>query len=377
MQRYVYDLTEDGPDTAASLGDKGAGLAEMTRMGLPVPPGFTVTTEACRVFLATGEPPVELAGQMAENLAVLEQRVGKRLGQVNNPLLLSVRPGAGSSTPGGMETVLDVGLNDLSVLGLGVAPGNERFAWDSYRRLVRMFGSTVMGVDDSLFEEVILRIERHHAVADEGRLDAVDLIRLVETFKDLIAERTGGEFPQDPAEQLRLAVVAAFASWNGERARLHRRRGHLLDPGIAVSVQSMVFGNLGPDSGSGVAFTRDPATGRRGVYGRYLPNAQGEDVVDGIRDTVPLGRLAELAPGAYARLHDCMERLEDRYDDRCDIEFTVERGTLWMLQTDVGKRRPQGASAPLTSPSTEASASAQEGRSSEPAGRKPPPTIGR
>lgn len=366
MQRYVYDFAEGGPHTAALLGDKGAGLAEMTRMGLPVPPGFTVTTEACRVFLATGEPPAELAGQMADHLADLERNVGKRLGRVSDPLLLSVRTGAGSSTPGMAETVLDVGLNDLSVLGLGVAPGSERFAWDSYRRLVQMFGSTVMGVDTSLFEEVVLRVERQHAVADDGRLDVVDLIRLVQTFKDLIAERTGEEFPQDPAEQLRRAVLAAFASWKAERARPHgrrhrRRRGHLPDPGVAVSVQSMVFGNLGPDSGCGVASTRDPATGRRGMYGSYLPNAQGDDVVAGMRDTVPLGRLAELAPGAHARLRDCMERLEDRYDDRCDIEFTVERGTLWMLQAHVGKRPPQDVQAPLTGPPAEANPSTAEG----------------
>ncbi|WP_031077889.1 pyruvate, phosphate dikinase [Streptomyces sp. NRRL S-118] len=343
-QKYVYDFTEGGRDMADLLGGKGANLAEMARMGLPVPPGFTVTTEACRVFLETGEPPPELERQVGERLAALERAAGRRLGQVDDPLLLSVRSGARFSMPGMMETILDIGLNDLSVLGLGKNPERERFAWDSYRRLVQMFGSTVMGVDSARFESVLAGIKKQHHVADDTRLDTCDLIRLVETYQDLILEETGEEFPQDPAEQLRRAVLAVFTSWNGERARIYRRREHIPDDlGTAVNIQTMVFGNLGPDSGSGVAFTRDPATGQPGVYGDYLPNAQGEDVVAGIRNTVPLQQLENLDPASFIRLRDCMQRLEAHYRDLCDIEFTIERGTLWMLQTRVGKRTSQAA----------------------------------
>ncbi|MGW0748173.1 pyruvate, phosphate dikinase [Streptomyces sp. NPDC002587] len=344
MTIYVYEFSEGSREMAGLLGGKGANLAEMARMGLPVPPGFTVTTEACRAFLAAGAPPPDLEGQISRHLAALERAAGKRLGQVDDPLLLSVRPGARYPMPGMMDTILDIGLNDLAVLGLGKTPGRERFAWDSYRRLVQMFGSAVMGVDSSLFETVIDRLERQHRAADDSRLDTVDLIRLVEAFKDLIAERTGEEFPQDPSEQLRRAVLAVFASWNSERARIHRRREHIPDDlGTAVSIQTMVFGNLGPDSGSGVAFTRDPSTGRPGVCGDYLPNAQGEDVVAGIRAAVPLRRLADLDPGSYKELRAHMGRLEARYRDMCHIEFTVERGKLWMLQTRVGRRTARAA----------------------------------
>jgi pyruvate,orthophosphate dikinase len=340
----VYDFADGGRGMADLLGGKGANLAEMARMGLPVPPGFTVTTEACRAFLATGEPPAELERQVGEHLAALERTAGRRLGQVDDPLLLSVRSGARFSMPGMMETVLDIGLNDLSVLGLGKTPETERFAWDSYRRLVQMFGSTVMGVDGAAFEEVLAGVKKQHHAADDTRLDTSDLMRVVETYKDLILAEAGEEFPQDPAEQLRRAILAVFTSWNGERARLYRRREHIPDDlGTAVTVQTMVFGNLGPDSGSGVAFTRDPATGRPGMYGDYLPNAQGEDVVAGIRNTVPLQDLASLDPVSFDRLRDCMRQLETHYRDLCDIEFTIERGELFMLQTRVGKRTSQAA----------------------------------
>ncbi|MCM1973000.1 pyruvate, phosphate dikinase [Streptomyces sp. G1] len=344
MGSYVYDFTEGGRDMADLLGGKGANLAEMARLGLPVPPGFTVTTEACQVFLATGEPPEDLDRQVGEHMAELERTAGKRLGQVDDPLLVSVRSGARFSMPGMMETILDIGLNDLSVLGLGKEPERERFAWDSYRRLVQMFGSTVMGVDGSLFEDVLRRVKEQHRVTDDSRLDTCDLIRIVEMFKDLVLERSGREFPQDPAEQLRQAILAVFQSWNGERARLYRRREHIADDlGTAVNIQQMVFGNLGPDSGSGVAFTRDPATGSPGLYGDYLPNAQGEDVVSGVRNTVPLQELATLDPGSFDQLRGYMETLETHYRDLCDIEFTIEHGTLWMLQTRVGKRTAQAA----------------------------------
>ncbi|WP_405996890.1 pyruvate, phosphate dikinase [Streptomyces sp. NBC_00829] len=344
MARYVYAFTEGGREMADLLGGKGANLAEMVRMGLPVPPGFTVTTEACRAYLESGEPPQELGQQVAQHLRALERAVGRELGQVDDPLLLSVRSGARFSMPGMMDTILDIGLNDYSVLGLAKGPGRERFAWDSYRRLVQMFGSTVMGVDAGLFEQALAAIKKQHRAADDTELDTCDLIRLVETCKDIIAEATGEEFPQEPAEQLERAVLAVFESWNTERARLYRRREHIPDDlGTAVTIQTMVFGNSGSDSGSGVAFTRDPATGSRGVYGDYLPNAQGEDVVAGIRNAVPLQELERLDPRSFAELRDHMHRLEAHYRDLCDIEFTVERGRLWMLQTRVGKRTAQAA----------------------------------
>ncbi|WP_371101818.1 pyruvate, phosphate dikinase [Streptomyces sp. PU_AKi4] len=344
MVRYVYDFTEGGRDMADLLGGKGSNLAEMTRLGLPVPPGFTLTTEACRAFLATGSEPAGLWEEVSAHLSALEASAGRSLGQPDDPLLLSVRSGAKFSMPGMMETILDIGLNDDSVLGLAKASGSERFAWDSYRRLVQMFGSTVMGVDSSSFERSLALMKDLRGVRDDVHLTASDLAELVETYKDLIHLETGDRFPQSPAEQLRRAVLAVFESWNGERARLYRRREHIADDlGTAVTVQRMVFGNLGADSGSGVAFTRDPATGRPGPYGDYLSDAQGEDVVAGIRNTVPLSELARLAPGAYARLRAHMETLERHYRDLCDIEFTIERGTLWMLQTRVGKRTAEAA----------------------------------
>ncbi|WP_107098513.1 PEP/pyruvate-binding domain-containing protein [Streptomyces hirsutus] len=344
MVHYVYAFTEGGRDMAGLLGGKGANLAEMTSLGLPVPPGFTVTTEACRSFLTTGSEPAGLAREISDHLAMLEQVAGRRLGQPDDPLLLSVRSGARFSMPGMMETILDIGLNDDSVLGLAKSSGNERFAWDSYRRLVQMFGSTVMGVDSALFESTMARLKQARGAVDDLGLDAADLAGLVEAYKELIRRETGESFPRSPAEQLRRAVLAVFRSWNVERARVYRRREHIPDGlGTAVNVQTMVFGNLGPDSGSGVAFTRDPATGRSGLYGDYLPNAQGEDVVAGIRNTVPLDELGRLDPDAFTRLRDHMATLEAHYRDLCDIEFTIERGRLWMLQTRVGKRTAEAA----------------------------------
>jgi pyruvate,orthophosphate dikinase len=270
MVRYVYDFAEGGRGMAALLGGKGSNLAEMTRLGLPVPPGFVITTDACRVFLATGEAPEGLAGEVSRHLAAVEESAGRRLGREDDPLLLSVRSGARFSMPGMMETVLDVGLNDRSVHGLARVSGSDRFAWDSYRRLLQMFGATVMGVPAARFAKALDALKRRRGAADDLGLDAGDLEALTGDFKALIRRETGEEFPQDPAEQLRRAILAVFSSWNGERARLYRRREHIPDDlGTAVTVQRMVFGNLGPDSGSGVAFTRDPATGRRGVYGDY------------------------------------------------------------------------------------------------------------
>ncbi|MFH9861154.1 pyruvate, phosphate dikinase [Streptomyces sp. NPDC017202] len=344
MARYVYDFTEGGRDMAGLLGGKGANLAEMTRLGLPVPPGFTITTEACRAFLDSGGEPAGMWEEVSAHLSAVEAAAGRLLGGPDDPLLLSVRSGARFSMPGMMETILDIGLDDESVLGLAKVSGSERFAWDSYRRLVQMFGSTVMGVDTAHFERAIASLKDVRGVRDDVHLDAGDLTQLVETYKNIIHRETGEDFPQSPAEQLRRAILAVFESWNGERARVYRRREHIADDlGTAVNVQRMVFGNLGPDSGSGVAFTRDPATGRPGLYGDYLSNAQGEDVVAGIRNTVPLDELGRLNPDAFARLRDHMETLERHYRDLCDIEFTVERGTLWMLQTRVGKRTAEAA----------------------------------
>ncbi len=344
MVRYVYDFTDGGRELASLLGGKGANLAEMTRLGLPVPPGFTLTTEACRAYLETGAEPAGLAREVSAHMTGLEKGAGRRLGQRDDPLLVSVRSGARFSMPGMMETILDVGLNDDSVAGLAKASGSARFAWDSYRRLVQMFGSTVMGVDASFFEASLERLKELRGVPDDVHLGAADLSGLVETYKELIHRETGEDFPQSPAHQLQRAVLAVFASWNSERARLYRRHEHIPDDlGTAVNVQRMVFGNLGPDSGSGVAFTRDPATGRRGLYGDYLPDAQGEDVVAGIRNTVPLGELEHLDPHSYGQLREHTRTLEQNYRDLCDIEFTIERGKLWMLQTRVGKRTAEAA----------------------------------
>ncbi|GAA1910103.1 pyruvate, phosphate dikinase [Streptomyces sodiiphilus] len=344
MPKYVYDFAEGGREMAGLLGGKGANLAEMTRMGLPVPPGFTVTTEACRAFLAVGTEPDGLREEVAEHLARLEQATGRRLGRPEDPLLVSVRSGGRFSMPGMMDTVLDIGLNDESVLGLARISGQERFAWDSYRRLIQMFGRTVMGVDGEQFEDALAKAKAASGAVLDTELGTDGLRRLVESYKQLIRTETGEEFPQDPVEQLHRSIGAVFSSWNGERARVYRKREHISESlGTAVNVQTMVFGNLGSDSGTGVAFTRDPATGQPGVYGDYLSNAQGEDVVAGIRNTVPLQDLERIDPASYRRLGECVRLLEDRYRDLCDVEFTIERGKLWMLQTRVGKRTAEAA----------------------------------
>ncbi|WP_433448403.1 pyruvate, phosphate dikinase [Streptomyces sp. CA-142005] len=341
---YVYAFAEGSREMAGLLGGKGAGLAEMTRLGLPVPPGFTVTTEACKVYLATGEEPPELGVEEARALAALEGAMGRTLGAADDPLLVSVRSGARFSMPGMMETILDIGLNDQSVTGLAKASGRERFACDSYRRLVQMFGRIVMGVDGDLFEQAIAAHKAQRGTRDDHDLDAGELALITEEFKAIIRRETGEDFPQNPVEQLQRAIRAVFDSWNGERARLYRRREHIPDDlGTAVNVQAMVFGNLGPDSGTGVAFTRDPATGARGMYGDYLPDAQGEDVVSGVRDAVPLSELKILDPRSYVELGDHLRTLENRYRDLCDVEFTVERGRLWILQTRVGKRTAEAS----------------------------------
>jgi pyruvate, orthophosphate dikinase len=338
-QKFVYDFTEGNRDLKDLLGGKGANLAEMTNLGLPVPPGFTITTEACKVYLDSGEEPAALRDEVSAHLDALEQTMGKKLGQADDPLLVSVRSGAKFSMPGMMDTVLNIGLSDASVSGLAQQAGDERFAWDSYRRLIQMFGKTVLGVDGDLFEEALEEAKAAKKVTVDTDLDAADLKKLVKQFKKIVSRDAGRDFPQDPREQMDLAIRSVFESWNTDRAKLYRRQERIPgDLGTAVNICSMVFGNLGPDSGTGVAFTRDPASGHQGVYGDYLQNAQGEDVVAGIRNTVPLAELESIDKKSYDQLMQIMETLETHYKDLCDIEFTIERGQLWMLQTRVGKR---------------------------------------
>nr|WP_246567171.1 pyruvate, phosphate dikinase [Streptomyces flaveus] len=337
--KFVYDFTEGNKDLKDLLGGKGANLAEMTNLGLPVPPGFTITTEACKTYLDSGEEPAALRDEVSAHLDALEEAMGKKLGQADNPLLVSVRSGAKFSMPGMMDTVLNIGLSDKSVQGLAQQAGDERFAWDSYRRLIQMFGKTVLGVEGELFEDALEAAKTAKKVTVDTELEAADLKKLVTKFKKIVKTEAGRDFPQDPREQMDLAIHAVFDSWNTDRAKLYRRQERIPhDLGTAVNVCSMVFGNLGPDSGTGVAFTRDPASGHQGVYGDYLQNAQGEDVVAGIRNTVPLADLEKIDKKSYDQLMQIMSTLENHYKDLCDIEFTIERGQLWMLQTRVGKR---------------------------------------
>ncbi len=339
MPKLVYDFTEGNKDLKDLLGGKGANLAEMTNLGLPVPPGFIITTDACRHFLQNGSVPPGLAAEVSAHLQQLEGNMGRRLGDHADPLLVSVRSGAKFSMPGMMETVLNIGLSDESVHGLAKQAGSERFAWDSYRRLIQMFGKTVLGIEGGDFEQAIEKAKKAKGTKNDLDLDAGDLRALVDSFKQIVRGHTGKDFPQDPREQMDLAVEAVFNSWNADRAILYRRQERIpADLGTAVNIVAMVFGNLGMDSGTGVAFTRDPGSGQQGVYGDYLQNAQGEDVVAGIRNTVPLQDLEQIDAQCYGELMQIMQTLETHYKDLCDIEFTIERGKLWMLQTRVGKR---------------------------------------
>ena len=342
--RYVFDFSEGSMEMKDLLGGKGANLAEMTRMGLPVPPGFTISTDACRHYLEHGESPQVLGDQVRAALERLQNLTGRKLGSPTEPLLVSVRSGAKFSMPGMMETVLDIGLNDDTVTAVAQLAGDEHFAWDSYRRLIQMFGRTVLGIDAELFEEVLAAAVVSSGVGADVDLPVPVLQDLVAQYRAIVTDQTGSDFPQDPQRQLLMAIVAVFESWNTDRARLYRRQERIPhDLGTAVNVQMMVFGNAGPGSGTGVAFTRDPATGARGVYGDYLGDAQGEDVVAGIRNTLPLSALQELDPASYDELLAIMSQLEEHYRDLCDIEFTIQQGTLWMLQTRVGKRTAAAA----------------------------------
>ena len=344
MVKYVYDFSEGDKSMKDLLGGKGANLAEMTKLGLPVPPGFTITTEACRAYLKESTVPESLATEVTRALRGVEDQMGRHLGDPTDPLLVSVRSGAKFSMPGMMETVLNIGLNDESVLGLAAVSGNERFAWDSYRRLIQMFGKTVLDIDGDLFSDALDALKAERGVKGDTELTAEDLKGLVDTFKGIVKEQTGADFPQDPRTQMDMGIEAVFRSWNTERARIYRRRERIPhDLGTAVNICTMVFGNMGENSGTGVCFTRDPSSGHSGVYGDYLENAQGEDVVAGIRNTLALSDLERINKPVYDELRAIMRKLETHYRDMCDIEFTIERGKLWMLQTRVGKRTAAAA----------------------------------
>ena len=344
MPKYVYMFSEGDKDQKDLLGGKGANLAEMTRLGLPVPPGFTITTDACRAYLHDGAVPPELAVQVTTALRRVEEDLGRQLGDAEDPLLVSVRSGAKFSMPGMMETVLNIGLNDQSVEGLAKASGDERFAWDSYRRLIQMFGKTVLDIEGEFFSSALDAKKLEKGVKLDYELSVDALKELVDQYKQIVKEHAGIDFPQDPRTQLDMASEAVFRSWNTERAHIYRRREKIPhDLGTAVNVCTMVFGNMGETSGTGVCFTRDPSTGHSGVYGDYLVNAQGEDVVAGIRNTLSLADLKNIDPESYRELRAAMRKLETHYRDLCDIEFTIERGKLWLLQTRVGKRTAAAA----------------------------------
>jgi pyruvate, orthophosphate dikinase len=343
--RYVFDFDEDSGGGRELLGGKGIGLAEMTQLGLPVPAGFTVTTDACRAYMAAGGGvPDGLDDEIAERVAALEGRTGKRFGDPGEPLLVSVRSGAAVSMPGMMDTILNLGLNDVAVEGLAASTGNARFAYDSYRRLVQMYGEVVDGVDGHRFEQALTDLKAERGVSQDVELSADDLRVLVETYKGIYEEATGSPFPQDAVEQLGRAYRAVFDSWESPRAQVYRRTYDIADDlGTAVNVVQMVFGNRGETSGTGVCFTRDPSTGERLLYGEFLANAQGEDVVAGIRTPEPIERMRERLPEAFEQLVDTLARLEAHYRDLQDVEFTVEEGRLYLLQTRTGKRTAAAA----------------------------------
>ena len=343
--RYVFDFDEDSAGGRELLGGKGVGLAEMTQLGVPVPAGFTITTDACRAYMAAGGGvPDGLDDEVDTHIAALEELTGKRFGDESNPLLVSVRSGAAISMPGMMDTILNLGLNDVAATGLGASTGNPRFALDSYRRLIQMYGEVVDGIDGHRFEQALADLKAARAVSQDVDLTADDLGELVDTFNAIYEEATGERFPQDAREQLRRAYRAVFDSWNAPRAQVYRRTYDIADDlGTAVNIVQMVFGNRGEHSGTGVCFTRDPATGERRLFGEFLSNAQGEDVVAGIRTPEPIERMPERMPEAFDQLLETLELLETHYRDMQDIEFTVEEGTLYLLQTRTGKRTAAAA----------------------------------
>ncbi|MCA1702059.1 MAG: pyruvate, phosphate dikinase [Actinobacteria bacterium] len=333
MPRWIYDFDEGDSSNVELLGGKGANLAAMTAIGLPVPAGFTITTEAWRDFRDAGSVPEGLCDEVDRHLSRLASVMGRSFGDPNDPLLVSVRSGSPRSMPGMMNTILNVGLTDATVKGLAAQTGDHAFAWDCYRRLIEMFSDTVKSIPRSTLDEVA-RVPRHH-----GHLKRTEEERRVRRLQEAIAEATGEPFPQDPSEQLRLAIEAVFRSWDSDRARHYRRMNAIPDDlGTAVTIQAMVFGNRGEGSGTGVVFTRNPLTGARSPFGDFLPDAQGEDVVAGICDPLPLLEMAQRHPNAWQELQRHMSVLESHFRDMCDIEFTLERERLWLLQCRVGKR---------------------------------------
>ena len=345
MAKYVYEFSEGNGSMRELLGGKGANLAEMSNLGMPVPQGFTVTTEACTQYYNDGRAiNADIQAEIMEHLAKLEEKTGKKFGDPSNPLLVSVRSGARASMPGMMDTILNLGLNDIAVEGFAKKTGNPRFAYDSYRRFIQMFSDVVMELSKKRFEEIIDAKKAEKGVKLDTELDADDLKDLVVRFKQFYKDEKGEEFPQEPKEQLMEAVKAVFRSWDNPRANVYRRMNEIpYDWGTAVNVQSMVFGNSGDNSGTGVAFTRNPATGEKALFGEYLINAQGEDVVAGVRTPSPISKLQEEMPHVYEQFADIANRLEQHYKDMQDMEFTIEDGKLYMLQTRNGKRTAAAA----------------------------------
>jgi pyruvate,orthophosphate dikinase len=344
-KKYVYLFEEGNSDMKALLGGKGANLAEMTRIQLPVPPGFTITTEACREYITLGkEYPEGMLEQVLDAIKWLEEKTGKVFGDKETPLLVSVRSGAPISMPGMMDTILNLGLNDESVLGLAEQTGNDRFAYDCYRRFIQMFSNVVLGIEHSTFDEVVEKYKRKLSIIFDHDLPASELMSIIAEYKTIVLQKTGMVFPQDVREQLKMSIRAVFDSWNNQRAIVYRRMNKISDDlGTAVNIQSMAFGNMGQDSGTGVAFTRNPSTGEKELYGEFLVNAQGEDVVAGIRTPMPITMLKEKLPGVYDQFINTCNILEKHYRDLQDIEFTVEKGRLFMLQTRNGKRTAKAA----------------------------------
>jgi pyruvate,orthophosphate dikinase len=345
IERFVYDFAEPSDGGRELLGGKGIGLAEMTQMGVPVPAGFTITTDACRAYMANGKAlPDGLGAEIDTHLRALEETTGKRFGDAEDPLLVSVRSGAAISMPGMMDTILNLGLNDEAVDGLARVTANPRFARDSYRRLIQMYGEVVEGIPAPRFEEALTRLKRDRGVKNDTELDESDLTDLIGVYRSIFEEETGRRFPQDAREQLTRAVQAVFDSWDSPRAQVYRRTYDISDDlGTAVNVVQMVFGNKGDESGTGVAFTRDPSTGEQGLYGEFLANAQGEDVVAGIRTPEPLANMEHKLPTAFRQLLETMRRLEQHYRDMQDVEFTVEDNELYLLQTRAAKRTAAAA----------------------------------
>ncbi|MCM8806476.1 MAG: pyruvate, phosphate dikinase, partial [Candidatus Omnitrophica bacterium] len=348
-KKYIYFFGEGKAEGTGEmkdlLGGKGAGLAEMTNAGIPVPPGFTITTEVCRYYYQNNKKlPEDFDEELKKYLKKLEKVTGKKFGDPKNPLLVSVRSGAKYSMPGMMDTILNLGLNDESVKGLAESTQNERFAYDAYRRFIQMFGNVVMGIDKNEFEKILEEKKKEKGVHYDADLDAESLKEIVEKFKKIYKEKTGEDFPQDPMFQLKKAINAVFESWNNPRAITYRKLNKIPDDlGTAVNIVTMVFGNMGNDSGTGVGFTRNPSTGEKEFYGEYLTNAQGEDVVAGIRTPKPISELEKEMPEVYKQLKEITEKLEKHYRDVQDFEFTIERGKLYMLQTRTGKRTPLAA----------------------------------